>query len=66
MPDWFTREFVEETITSMFRRAEMAQLAGGISEKDRVEGRAIPDGYWFDYLTSYYLPPNVNLDSPPQ
>ena len=53
--------FVGETISAMFRRAEAARNAGGISEFERVKGTPIPEGWKLDYALEFWLPPNVIL-----
>jgi hypothetical protein len=57
----FTKDSVEIAIITMFRRADAARAAGGISERERVNGAHIPDGWKIDYATKYWLPPNVKL-----
>jgi hypothetical protein len=54
-------KMVADTTQSVIKRGEAAIAAGGISEKDRVEGAVIPDGWKLDHQLDYWLPPNVLL-----
>lgn len=51
----------ERAIASLFRKCEAARTVGGISARDALEGKPVPDGWRLDYQTQYYLPPNVVL-----
>lgn len=56
-----TRDQVQDAITDMFSRCEVAR-AVGVSMKDHVEGAAIPAGWWYDPMTCFYLPPNFSFE----
>lgn len=52
-------KYVAETIERFFERCRLARAAGGIALESVVDGKTkVPDGWWFDWQTEYYLPPN--------
>ncbi len=62
-----TVEIIKEVMDAHWRRCEMAAFVGGIPLWKVVDTGKKPEGYWFDSLTEYYIPPNVDagaLDGP--
>ena len=54
---------IEDTLKKFFDRCETVKLAGGLSMLEVVEGKPVPPGWYLDWQTDYYLPPNVILDN---
>jgi hypothetical protein len=54
--------FVQNEVSSFFRRCEAAKLMGGIPLTDIVEGKTPPEGWIHDSLTDYYVPSIAALD----
>ncbi len=58
-----TPEFIEETLSSFFRRCELIRLAGGIALMDVVDRRAtVPAGWHLVVATEYFVPPGLVLN----
>lgn len=47
------------------RRAGLARQAGGISAQAIAEGRPVPDGWHYDDISQFWLPPNFAFFQPP-
>lgn len=52
---------IEDTWKAFERRCAAARVAGGISERERMMGVVVPDDWWYDELTHYYIPKDVEL-----
>lgn len=57
-----TADDVCDFLSVINARCEMARFVGGISHLQVVESGRKPDGYWFDDMTSYWIPVGVSLD----
>lgn len=55
-----TREIVEDVLDDFMERCEIARPAG-IAYRDYVEGVPVPEGWWLDQETYYWLPPNFSF-----
>ena len=52
-------QFVRSKIDDLFKRCRLARAAGGIALEEVMDGKKdVPEGWWLDFYTSYYLPPN--------
>lgn len=56
-----SNEFIKGSLSSFFRRCEAARNAGGIPRRDVMEGAPVPEGWTYDVMSCYYVPPNVLL-----
>jgi hypothetical protein len=55
--DCFDKKFVETAIHAVFERCREARMAGGISREEVVDHiKAVPENWWYDNYTCYYLP----------
>lgn len=49
-------------VVQFIARCKAARYAGGLALQDVVERRvAVPEGWWLDHVTDYYLPAEVAL-----
>lgn len=58
-----TAQEIERLTDAIMRRCEAARMVGGIPYRDILEGRAVPDGWVYDFITEYFVPPNAHLDA---
>ena len=59
-----TCEMVQSAINDMFTRCAEARSAGGIALEDVFnQTHAVPEGWWLDQQTSYYLPAGFQFSS---
>lgn len=58
-----TPEIVTDVLNGFWSRCAEARMAG-IPLYEVVDHiRAVPDGWWFDHDTAYYLPPGFQFSS---
>lgn len=56
-----------ELIAFVEKRSAIAEAAGGIPVEDVEDGVCeVPEGWWFDALSWYYLPPDFQFGSDSQ
>jgi hypothetical protein len=54
-------EEIKSILSDLRRRGEAAKNAGALSLREVHEGAPIPEGWKYDAVIDYFLPPNVIL-----